>query len=110
MLTIIEVIAILITAIIILYIAYCCCIKINARRKEEKERSREKRRNFIMREMESRMGPAESKANLAIECDREHLHFPRNHNIENTFPRNHNTENIEKETSNKSTQDTITFA
>ena len=112
MLTIIEVIAILITAIIILYIAYCCCIKINARRKEEKERSREKRRNFIMREMESRMGPtgpAENKANLAIECDREHLHFPRNHNMENTFPRNHNTENIEKETSNKSTQDTITF-
>ena len=112
MLTIIEVIAILITAIIILYIAYCCCIKINARRKAEKERSREKRRNFIMREMESRMGPtgpAENKANLAIECDREHLHFPRNHNMENTFPRNHTTENIEKETSNKSTQDTITF-
>ena len=42
MLTIIEVIAILITAIIVLYIAYCCCIKINARRKEEKERSRER--------------------------------------------------------------------
>merc|ERR1711947_14443 len=59
MLTIIEVIAILITAIIILYIAYCCCIKINARRKAEKERSREKKRNFIMRVMESRMRPAE---------------------------------------------------
>ena len=51
--------------------------------------------------------PAENKASLAIECDKEHLHFPRNHKIENTFP--HNTENIEKETSNKSTQDTITF-
>ena len=107
MLTIIEVIAILITAIIIIYIAYCCCIKINARRKAEKERSREKRRNFIIREMENRM--AESKPNLAIECDRDHLHFPRNHNMENTFPRNHNTENIEKDTANKSTQDTITF-
>ena len=62
--------------------------------------------------MESRMGPtgsAENKASLAIECDKEHLHFPQNHNMENTFPRNHNTENIEKETSNKSTQDTITF-
>merc|ERR1712002_569288 len=101
-LTIIEVIAILITAIIILYIAYCCCIKINARRKAEKERSREKRRNFIMREMENRMRPAEGKPNLAIEmgsqpsCERDHLHFPRNHKTE-------------KDTANKSTQDTVTF-
>ena len=109
MLTIIEVIAILITVIIILYIAYCCCIKINARRKEEKERSREKRRRFIMKEMErmGTSGQAENKATLAIECDKEHLHFPRHFRNENTFP--HNTENIEKETSNKSTQDTITF-
>merc|ERR1712237_132362 len=67
MLTIIEVIAILITAIIILYIAYCCCIKFNARRKAEKEKSREKRRNFIIREMENRMKPGEGKQNLAIE-------------------------------------------
>ena len=102
MLTIIEVIAILITAIIILYIAYCCCIKINARRKAEKEKSREKRRNFIMREIENRMRPAEGKPNLAIEmgsqlsCERDHLHFPRNHNTE-------------KDTANKSTQDTVTF-
>merc|ERR1712030_144886 len=39
MITIIEVIAILITAIIILYIAYYCCIKLKARRKAEKEKS-----------------------------------------------------------------------
>ena len=97
--TIIEVIAILITAIIILYIAYCCCIKINERRKAEKERTREKRRNFIMREMEHRMGPSGGKPNLAIECERDHLHLPRSHNTENT----------EKDTANKSTQDTVTF-
>ena len=59
-----------------------------------------------MREMENRMRPAEGKPNLAIEmgsqpsCERDHLHFPRNHNTENT----------EKDTANKSTQDTITFA
>ena len=109
MLTIIEVIAILITAIIILYIAYRCCININARRKEEKEKTREKRRKFIMREMESRMGPSgqvENRASLAIECDKDHLHFPRYHKVENTLPPNH-TDNIE--TSNKSTQDISTF-
>ena len=62
-----------------------------------------------MREMENRMRPAEGKPNLAIEmgsqpfCERDHLHFPRNHNTEKG---NHNTE---KDTANKSTQDTVTF-
>ena len=83
MITIIEVIAILITAIIILYIAYCCCIKLKARRKAEKERSREKRRTFIMREMENRMKPGEGKQSLAIEMgsqhsgERDRLYIPR---------------------------------
>ena len=100
--TIIEVIAIMIISILVLYIIYCCCIKFNARRKAEKEKSREKRRTFIMREMENRMKPGEGKQNLAIEmgsqpsCERDHLHFPRNHNTE-------------KDTANKGTQDTVTF-
>ena len=47
--TIIEAIAIMIISILVLYIIYCCCIKFNARRKAEKEKSREKRRTFIMK-------------------------------------------------------------
>ena len=55
-----------------------------------------------MREMENRMKPGEGKQNLAIEMgsqpsrERDHLHFPRNHNTE-------------KDTANKGTQDTVTF-
>ena len=54
-----------------------------------------------MREMENRMKPGEGKR-LAIEMgsqspsERDHLHFPRNHNTE-------------KDTANKGTQDTVTF-
>merc|ERR1711947_4495 len=102
MITIIEVVAILITAIIILYIAYCCCIKLKARRKEEKERSREKRRTFIRREMENRTKPGEGKQSLAIEMgsqnsgERDRLYIPRYHNTE-------------RDTANKSTQDSETF-
>merc|ERR1712055_1188634 len=103
MITIIEVIAILITAIIILYIAYCCCIKLKARRKEEKERSREKRRTFIRREMENRTKPGEGKQSLAIEMgsqnsgETDRLYIPRYHNTE-------------RDTANKGTQDSETFA
>merc|ERR1712030_21008 len=102
MITIIEVVAILITAIIILYIAYCCCIKLKARRKAEKERSREKRRTFILREMENKMKPGEGKQSLAIDLgsqhsvERDRLYIPRYHNTE-------------KDTANKSTQDSETF-
>ena len=52
--------------------------------------------------MENRIKTADGKPNLAIEmgsqpfCERDHLHFPRNHNTE-------------KDTANKSTQDTVTF-
>ena len=113
MLSIIEIIAILITVIIILYIAYGCCIKMHQKRKEEKERSKEKRRRFIMKEM-GRMGTsgqAENKTTLAIEhdgrCDQEHLHLPRHFRNENNFPQN--TDNIERETLNQSTQHTATF-
>ena len=113
MLSIIEVIAILITVIIVLYIAYGCCIKMHQKRKEEKERSKEKRRRFIMKEMErmGTSGQAENKTTLAIEhdgrCDQEHLHLPRHFRNENNFPQN--TDNIERETLNQSTQHTATF-
>merc|ERR1712030_21259 len=52
MVGIIEVIAIKIITILLLYILYCCCIKYYTRRQAD----REKRRGMIMAEMENRMG------------------------------------------------------
>merc|ERR1711888_442292 len=98
--SIIEVIAIMIISILVLYILYCCCIKFNARRQAEREKSREKRRTLIMKEMENKMRRTEGKPNLAIEmgsqqpCERDHLHFPQFHN---------------NNTANKSTQEEVTF-
>merc|ERR1712215_600447 len=86
---IIEVVAIMIISILVLYILYCCCIKFNQRRQAERERSREKRKTLIMREMETRMRRTEGKPSLAIEmgsqpsCEQDHLHFPKFHK-ENT--------------------------
>ena len=101
MITIIEGVAIFITAIIVLYITYRCCIQIRARRKEEKERSRERRRMFIRKEMENRAKPGEGKQSLALEMgshsgEPDRLYIPRYHNTENT--------------ANKGTQDSETFA
>merc|ERR1711888_505252 len=79
----------MIISILVLYIMYCCCIKFNARRKAEKEKNREKRRTFIMKEMENKMRTAEGKPNLAIDmgsqpsCERVHLHFPPFHKTDN---------------------------
>ena len=112
MLSIIEVIAILITVIIVLYIGYGCCVKMHQKRKEEKERSREKRRRFIMKEMErmGTSGQAENKTTLAIEhdgrCDKEHLHLPRHFRNDNNSSQ---STDIERETLNQSTQHTATF-
>ena len=92
----------MITAIIVLYIAYCCCIKLRARRKEEKERSRERRRIFIRREMENRSKPGEGKQSLAIEMGSQNSGEPDRLYI----PRYHNTE---RDTANKGTQDSVTF-
>merc|ERR1712215_55907 len=84
----------------LLYILYCCCIKFNARRQAERERSREKRKTLITREMETRMRRTEGKPSLAIKmgsqppCERDHLHFPQLH---------------KNSTVNKSTQDEATF-
>merc|ERR1711888_67381 len=83
--SIIEVIAIMIESILVLYILYCCCIKFNARRQAEREKSREKRRTLVRQEMENKMRRTEGKPNLAIEmgsqppCERDHLHFPQFH-------------------------------
>ena len=81
--------------------AYRCCIKIRARRKEEKERSRERRRMFIRREMENTK-PGDGKQSLAIEMGSQNSGEPDRLYI----PRYHNTEN----TANKGTQDSETFA
>ena len=101
MITIIEGVAIFITAIIVFYMAYRCCIKIRARRKEEKERSRERRRMFIRREMENTK-PGDGKQSLAIEMGSQNSGEPDRLYI----PRYHNTE---KDTANKGTQDSVTF-
>ena len=63
MIGIIEVIAIMVVSILMLYILYCCCIKYN----RKKQADREKRRGLILAEMENRMGrTVEGKRNLAI--------------------------------------------
>ena len=101
MIGIIEVIAIMVVSILLLYILYCCCIKYNNKRQAD----REKRRGLIMAEMENRMGrTVEGKRNLAIKmgsspsapCGRDHLHVPQFHNNQNS-------------TANKSTQQEVTF-
>ena len=98
--SIVEAIAIMIISILVLYILYCCCIKFTARRQAKRERSREKRKTLIMREMETRMRRTEGKPSLAIEmgyqppCERDHLHLPQSH---------------KNSTVNKSTQDEATF-
>merc|ERR1712208_249753 len=102
MITIVEGVAIFITAIIVFYIAYRCCIKIRARRKEEKERSRERRRMFIRREMENTK-PGDGKQSLAIEMGSQNSGGPDSLYI----TRYHNTE---RDTANKGTQDSETFA
>ena len=88
MVGIIEIIAILMVTILLLYIMYCCCVRYFTR----KRAIREKRKGQLMSEMETRMGrTTEGNRNLAIEmapspsapCGREHLHVPQYHNNEN---------------------------
>ena len=87
MVGIIEIIAILMATILLLYIMYCCCVRYFTR----KRAIREKRRGKLLSEVETRMGrTAEGiRSNLAIEmappsapCGR--VHVPEYHNNQNS--------------------------
>ena len=107
MVGIIEIIAIMLVTILLLYILYCCCVRYQTRR----QAGREKRKGKIMSEMETRMGRAtEGNRNLAIEmasspsapCGRDHLHVPQFHNSQTGFQ-------IQNSTETRGTQQDATF-
>ena len=104
MVGIIEIIAILMATILLLYIMYCCCVRYFTR----KRAIREKRRGQLLSEVETRMGRTTEgiRSNLAIEmappsalCGR--MTVPEYHNI-------HNNQNS-NQTESRGTQQDATF-